>query len=350
LSKVEDILNEILNALTRTEKSVISLPYRRKTRIDNINYPKNTKKVVFAETCLLEKLIILKPGDYDSIKLYDGDTLFFDSVITPDTPKVMELNAKCHTNLTVYKDCPDALRHFKCDDLNPNVILDSSVNATNATGNNMTATNQVLGRVKGGVDFNGTDERIDAGNICNWVVKQPFSIALWFRPMELDGTRPLFRKTIFDAYLNNNAGKCIITFRIFDAIGGTMLIKAYDTFEGIRWDNQKWHQFAITYDGKGKTNGYRLYVNGKPAMLDIAEDNLSGAFKTSATSIYFGNLAANYFKGQMDDIRIYESELTPEQVFWLWNYDPRIAFGRGQPDEFKATEFLLIYKALNPNT
>ena len=42
----------------------------------------------------------------------------------------------------------------------------------------------------------------------------------------------------------------------------------------------KWMHIAATYDGSGKAAGIRIYINGKPEVLEVAADSLKSSIKT----------------------------------------------------------------------
>lgn len=83
----------------------------------------------------------------------------------------------------------------------------------------------------------------------------------------------------------------------------------------------KWTHLFVTYDGSGKAKGVKLYINGKPAELDITHDKLTGTIRVP-TPAYIGrrNPAAP-FKGMIDEVRVYGRELAPEEVNLLARID-----------------------------
>jgi len=73
-----------------------------------------------------------------------------------------------------------------------------------------------------------------------------------------------------------------------------------------------WHHVAGVYDG----SQLLLYVNG---VLDTAV-TATGTMDTNNSSVYFGDnaeVAGRYFNGQMDDVYIYDTALSPATILGL---------------------------------
>src|SRR5260370_12146498 len=75
-----------------------------------------------------------------------------------------------------------------------------------------------------------------------------------------------------------------------------------------------WLYVAAVYDGSGKASGMKLYVDGIPSDFDVIRDNLSGP-PPHAGSLQIGaKKFANPYKGQLDDLRVYDRPLTTEEI------------------------------------
>jgi hypothetical protein len=73
--------------------------------------------------------------------------------------------------------------------------------------------------------------------------------------------------------------------------------------------------FAFTYDGSGKASGLKLYVNGMLAKSTVRKDNLQGSIQ-SKTPFHIGRRGTlgTPFHGRIDDLKVYRSELLPNEV------------------------------------
>src|SRR5262249_41106404 len=75
-----------------------------------------------------------------------------------------------------------------------------------------------------------------------------------------------------------------------------------------------WHHITLVFDGTGTARGLKLYVNGKLQETEVVRDNLTGSTSTAA-ALQIGNKElGSSFKGQVDDLRIYNRVLSGEEV------------------------------------
>ena len=79
---------------------------------------------------------------------------------------------------------------------------------------------------------------------------------------------------------------------------------------------------TITYDGSGGADGFKLYANGTPEPVEVIRDSLSGAvFNTMPLEI--GNKrTGKAYRGQFDDLRIYDRVLSREEEEVLVVHEP----------------------------
>ena len=85
------------------------------------------------------------------------------------------------------------------------------------------------------------------------------------------------------------------------------------------WESDKWYNIVGTWDGTTGTGSLRLYVNGGldtsaaaqyPMIMQNTADLWMGAWKTGPNA---------YFKGQIDEVRIYRRALSANEVRELYN-------------------------------
>jgi hypothetical protein len=83
-----------------------------------------------------------------------------------------------------------------------------------------------------------------------------------------------------------------------------------------------WYHVVIAYDGSGRASGLKLWVNGKLADVDVIKDHLSGPFR-NASSLSVGDATlAKPYKGQIDDLRVYNRVLQPAEIGQLAADEP----------------------------
>jgi len=77
-------------------------------------------------------------------------------------------------------------------------------------------------------------------------------------------------------------------------------------------DPENWHHFVGVYDSTASSNRKRLYVDG----VLRGQSNPSGTIRVDTGPIHLGKreCCSHYFRGYIDDVRIYEETLTSTQV------------------------------------
>ncbi len=189
----------------------------------------------------------------------------------------------------------------------------------------------VTGKVGNGLKFKGEYDELYLDNLPNYEWTASFSGGMWFNTTkkELHKTQTLMgtagQKNNFwrgwDFYLDSSNR---LNFRFIHSLPHNYLhVVSKDSVSTDEWV----HAF-FTYDGSGKAEGAKLYLNGLEAPMEIAFDQL---YKTAKT-INFGSpvpvhrpirVAKSYraftgedgvFKGVIDEIDLYGSRLTALEV------------------------------------
>ncbi len=80
-------------------------------------------------------------------------------------------------------------------------------------------------------------------------------------------------------------------------------------------NTSQWYHIAVTYDKDAGENNYKIYVNG---LLD-GQKTVTGAITLGDTSTKIGTDTYNYFNGLIDEVKIYDKVLTPEEILADYN-------------------------------
>ncbi len=80
-----------------------------------------------------------------------------------------------------------------------------------------------------------------------------------------------------------------------------------------------WIHVAVTYDGSSRAAGLRIYLDGRPAELEVVRDRLYKG--TGQHTLVFGQRFRDRgFKGgRIDDLRIFTRDLTPLEIVHLFD-------------------------------
>ncbi|MHB9006640.1 MAG: DUF1553 domain-containing protein [Limisphaerales bacterium] len=76
----------------------------------------------------------------------------------------------------------------------------------------------------------------------------------------------------------------------------------------------QWLHVLATVDGSGKAAGVRLLVNGRPREVEVQHDGLAGSFASAEPWRIGARAGEAWFTGLIDDLRVYERALAPEEV------------------------------------
>jgi len=151
---------------------------------------------------------------------------------------------------------------------------------------------------------------------------QPFSFGCWVKPDAGNANGALFSKM--------NEGNA---FRGFDlwlqqgAVGTHIISKWQDNAIKVvskaKVPAKKWTHVFVTYDGKGKAAGTKIYINGKLQEQNVEADGLNGTIQTPKEfriGRRFNSAQANNI--EIDDVRLYGRELVVADIGTVSGSDP----------------------------
>ena len=120
--------------------------------------------------------------------------------------------------------------------------------------------------------------------------------------------------------LNNNARGWEI---IWNTSNGTPRMKIISTdvtdiinvFLSQNLADNVYHHYVWTYDGSKTAAGVKLYLDGDLQTLTTSTDNLVNTILNNEPVVIGAtNDGKNHLNGELDDIRIFNSELSASQV------------------------------------
>ncbi|SFO01507.1 HYR domain-containing protein, partial [Bizionia echini] len=159
------------------------------------------------------------------------------------------------------------------------------------------------------IDFDGTDDSVNFGNTYN--LSGSFSIEAWIKPNVISNSV----KTIISKRNANN----LSTGYDLRLVNGTISFNANGSnisANGIT--ASRWYHIAVTYNG----SQYKLYVDGidrntrtGPAPTTNNFNALLGAMSRT------NNTPTNYYSGWMDEIRIWNTNLSTDQIRNMMNQE-----------------------------
>ena len=169
------------------------------------------------------------------------------------------------------------------------------------------------------LDFDGTNDKIDAGDITTFDGLSDMSISTWVK-VEGSGTEVIISKGGYNTdgasfQLRYSGGRISFSVeRDSDESDGEGYF-GYSNSNSSDVDN-KWCHIAVSYSNTNDT--FAIYVNGSSKTITAT----SGTFidiPNSSSSFIIGGDASNAFEGKISNVAIYNLALTASQVKSIYN-------------------------------
>jgi hypothetical protein len=208
--------------------------------------------------------------------------------------------------------CPASglVGHWRFDASTGTLAADSA-GSNDGTLVNMDSSDWVSGKIRNALDFDGSDDYVNAGNSSSVGLTDNFTYAAWVKT-ELDShVHSLYDKDSIGGDTSNTAqikiwsSNYLILHKNNGATTGTLNTIPQNT----------WTHIAVTY----ASGTSKFYINGD---LDNTDNTVTGTFTATTYDMYIGrrgNDTAENFNGQIDDVRIYNRVLSDGEIAELYN-------------------------------
>ena len=179
---------------------------------------------------------------------------------------------------------------------------------TSGNGNNGTITNvshTTLGYFGGSLIFNGSNAWVTVNDSPSLHLTKAVTIEAWVCPSEpMTGWRTIVNKessTNGSYYLYANTTNNRPAAEV--SVNGEQIL-----YGPSKVPDNAWTYVAMTYDGSTQ----RIFIAGK----QVASRSLSGAIANSTSPLRIGgnSIWGEYFKGRIDEVRIYNRALTATEI------------------------------------
>jgi len=226
-----------------------------------------------------------------------------------------------------YAQCPtpsDGLvAHWTLDESGNTSTAVDSAGSNNGTLTSFPAdpsANWVAGKIDNGLDFDGSNDYVDAGNGSDFDITGDITVSAWVYATAAPGSEGRTILSRFDSSNTKgwNFGASWTTpdfeFELYEAgtgDGGAAVYTGYFTTE-----LNQWHHMV----GVVKSSSYiRLYMDGELIEENTADAPDSLAY-TAGDALRIGNRSNGQsdFQGQIDDARIYNRALSADEVQALY--------------------------------
>jgi hypothetical protein len=174
-------------------------------------------------------------------------------------------------------------------------------------------------------EFDGNTDYIeiaDADNLSfgNGSTDSPFSISAWIKMNNTSGFR-IFNKYSgsVNEYQFGTGGGNNLQFYIFD---NTSNFKYRARLYSTTLNTGQWYHVAATYSGVGGSNaenGIKIYVDGVRVDDTTVSGGVYVAMGNKTTPVYIGKLDTSYANGLIDEVALFNSELSASDVTSIYN-------------------------------
>jgi hypothetical protein len=183
----------------------------------------------------------------------------------------------------------------------------------------------------GGAFHTNASTFIDAGDVGDFESNQAFSYGCWFKSDGRVAGAPIARMHDGGGYRGYDihlSGGALEMHLIHEWSGNAFKVSAPAPMKP-----KTWHHAFVTYDGSGKPEGVKLYLDGKHLKkVNFPTNALKGDTVRTKKSFTIGRRSnGSQFTGWVDDVRIYERQLSDSEVGQLVGIDtisPLLAIAR----------------------
>jgi hypothetical protein len=185
---------------------------------------------------------------------------------------------------------------------------------------------------KGALDFDGVDDRVIMPYKPQFLAASLRSIAGWINVRSFDGDFQVNDIISTDSVSstsqrgwnialvdnNNNNSDGTLSLIIFGT--GTGNIESQISTEKLAIN--RWYHFAVTYDGGTLASGIEIFLDGEKQAVTATNSGTFTAPNSPTNPLWIGRRPGigidTNFNGQMDDTRLYNRVLTPQEVNQLY--------------------------------
>ncbi|KXK25998.1 MAG: hypothetical protein TR69_WS6001001290 [candidate division WS6 bacterium OLB20] len=234
-------------------------------------------------------------GRLDDVRLYDREL---------SEVEVQEL----------YGYRPEMLAHWKFDEKSGTTAYDSTINARNGTLTNMQSPGWINGRVGGALEFDGTNDFVSVGTqqAFAFPLSSSFSVSAWINPA-LDSSD--------DVIIGNAWDEAGWHMRVTSANRVRFIVLtngSNNTYSDTAVLSAGWNHVTAIWNG----STVKTYLNGVESSSVVSNGTVSTI--TPANPLLIGNDIADqshYFNGTIDDVRIWNYQLTDSEVYKVFQGD-----------------------------
>ena len=205
----------------------------------------------------------------------------------------------------------DLVGHWRLDETSGTVAVDDSGNGNDGTLNGNPQ--WVTGMIGGALELDGDGDYVDCGNDAVFDITDEITLAVWVKANDMgNGEHNCWLGKGDNAYAIKHQTGNYLEFFVYD---GSWHSTNYST--DLDSLNGEWHHMAGTLDG----TELKFYLDGEEA----ATLAFAGSIGTATHAVTLGEnsqATGRFFDGALDDARIYNTALSPEEIVAVMQAEP----------------------------
>jgi len=257
-------------------------------------------------------------GSLDDVRIYDR------ALSADEISRLYELGATTHINTTLTSN-PDLenglVGHWTFDgkDMTPNV-RDRSGQGNHGNLANFTSTTTSIGRIGQALEFDGSNDYVNAGSGSSLDNLSTITIAAWIYPTGWGGGAygRITDKGQKVFYLDNTgSGGRVETMTFYQFFSGS---DGYWYAQQSSIKLNQWQHVVLTYNSSATGNNPKFYLNSTSKTLTKGSTPTGSADSDAASNLFVGDNGGGTraFQGKMDDLRIYNRILSADEISRLY--------------------------------
>ncbi len=255
-------------------------------------------------------------GLIDDVRLY-GRTLSSSEIQTAYNQRLSSqaTSPKLMSTTTAQNSCTSNLAcglvgywSFDGKDMNNGAARDLSGNGNTARLTSIaTSSFYAPGKMGQGFNFDGVDDALDAGNGSGLSPTTAITMSAWIKPVSKgSGTYLNVLEKVSLGYLMYIRPDGIVLMYL----SGVNNWVADITASGKNLFDGGWHHLLSTYDGTTQ----KLYVDN----VLVTSTAATGSITPTGSSLTIGGASGTFYKGLMDDVRVYNRALSASEIAKLY--------------------------------
>lgn len=194
------------------------------------------------------------------------------------------------------------------------------------------------GKFNSSLDFDGNNDTVNFGDVSFTEGASQLTWAFWVNPASLTTSDQFLSKAnglslSQEAWAIGTGGSAATTLAVYIATSNTSLNAVCSVANTLA--TGAWMHIAIVFDGTetGNTQRLKFFINGRQVPtgnVNCGSDTVpSSTVAASTTTLRASGTSdgAQYYDGQLDDIRIYTYPLSVQQIRKVYNAGAAVRFG-----------------------